>query len=58
MLRIVLEEQADQTNMGRGSFLGKLTEAGIYTVSVFAEDCDKLLIIMSGTNLDKKHMLL
>ena len=37
------EEQAtNQTNMGKGVIGGKLTEAGIYTVSVFAKDYDKL----------------
>ena len=36
------EQAADQTNMGRGIISGKLTEAGIYTVSVFAKDYDKL----------------
>ena len=37
------EEQAvDQTNVGKGVIGGKLTEAGIYTVSVFAKDYDKL----------------
>ena len=36
------EQAADQTNMGKGVIGGKLTEAGIYTVSVFAKDYDKL----------------
>ena len=36
------EQAADQTNMGRGIISGKLTEAGIYTVSIFAKDYDKL----------------
>ena len=36
------EQAANQTNMGKGVIGGKLTEAGIYTVSVFAKDYDKL----------------
>ena len=36
------EQAADQTNVGKGVIGGKLTEAGIYTVSVFAKDYDKL----------------
>ena len=36
------KQAADQTNMGKGIIGGKLTEAGIYTVSVFAKDYDKL----------------
>ena len=36
------EQAANQTNVGKGVIGGKLTEAGIYTVSVFAKDYDKL----------------
>ena len=36
------EQAANQTNMGKGVIGGNLTEAGIYTVSVFAKDYDKL----------------
>ena len=37
------EEQAnDNTNNGNAIIGGKVTEAGIYTVSVFAKDYDKL----------------
>ena len=36
------EQAATQTLMGKGVIGGELTEAGIYTVSVFAKDYDKL----------------
>ena len=36
------EQAANQTNVGKGVIGGELTEAGIYTVSVFAKDYDKL----------------